>query len=80
MTAGELLREISSLSRDIQDVENELIRLQLKRDELVQKREALRKKRKKLETKQDIRNAEITLKMTMDMFGKEVGIDDLVDK
>ena len=77
MSVGEIINQISILSSEIQEIDNQLIRLQLKRDELIQKRDELRDKRKKLESKGDIRNAELTMKMTMDMLGREVGLDDL---
>lgn len=77
MSVGDLINQISLLSNEIQDIDNQLIRLQLKRDELVKERDELRDKRKKLESKGDIRNAELTLKLTMDMLGREVGLDDL---
>lgn len=77
MSVGELINEISKLSRDIQDIDNQLIRLQLKKDELVQKRDVLRNKRKKLEAKGNMRNFDLGMKLTMDMLGREVGLDKL---
>lgn len=77
MSVGELTSKISILSHDIQEIENEIIRLQLKHDDLVKQREKLRTERNKLDSDSSIRNQEITLKMSMDMLGREVGIDKL---
>lgn len=79
MSDGKFINEISVLSRDIQDIDNQIIRLQLKRDGLAAKRDDLRKKQKKLESEGDIRSFELGMKMTMDMLGREVGLDRLIE-
>lgn len=77
MSVGELITEISRLSHAIQDIDNQIIRLTIKRDELINKRDDLREKRKKLESKGDVRNAEVGMQLTMDMLSREVGFDGL---
>jgi len=77
MSYGTLTNEIAILSRDIQELDNQIIQLQLKRDDLGRRRAKLRDQRDKHSSATDIRNTELTLKMSMDMLGREVGLDDL---